>query len=478
LRWKAFNWRLPVRRELILSHGLVALLLIAITAGFSYGAFRSYLIASQESQLVHSGTQVSRIMQGYFTGEIDAPTADYLLSGLENALQAHVYVVDPVGQVILSSGQSNIPVAPIPLAAMKQVLWQGRTWTGTLPAGAGTLLVVGVPIELPGQIAGGIWLEEPLAPALARAGGLLLRMLWGGGIGILAALTVALWLSDRLARPLSALNRAAGQVAAGRFTERVAEEGPAEVRELAARFNQMAGSLAGMVQDLRHEAEFRDELLAHVAHDLKTPLTTIRGYLEAVQDGLLKGSEASSALHVAHAETLRLQRLVARLLDAARLEASLADAHDRIPVKSWLDDVAARLLPLAQEKDVHLTTAAPPELILVTHADAASEVLVNLLANAIQWSPRGGRVEICGEAEAEGVRIAVSDEGPGVDPALVNRVFRPFVTGDAARTEKGTGLGLAIAERLVTAMGGRLGIRNRPEGGLQAWFWLPVTARA
>jgi two-component system OmpR family sensor kinase len=456
-----------------LSHLAVALIMILIVAAFTYATFRSYLLANQEAQLLHRGTQVSRVMQGYFTGQFDEATADYLVGGLESALEARVYVVDALGEVLLAQGRTDLPVARVPLAAEKQVVAAGHTWSGILSSGRGPLVTVGVPIRLPEQIVGGVWLEEPLAPALARAGGLLARELMGGALGVLAALLLALYLARRLSRPLTALNRAAGDVAAGHFESRITPEGPDEVRELARRFNRMAESLQGMIQDLQRETALRDDLLAHVAHDLKTPLTTLRGYLEALQDGLLRGKEAERALEVAHSETLRLQRLVARLLEAARLEASLRERRDVLAMRPWAVDIVARVEPLAQAKAIRLQVSGARTAEIITNGDAATEVLMNLLANAIAWSPDGGEVEVHIAEGDGGVRVTVLDRGPGVPTLLLDHLFEPFVTGDRSRSGKGTGLGLAISRRLVTGMGGRMGAGNRDGGGFQAWFWLP-----
>lgn len=481
-RWATRLWHrlshrvtesVSLSRELTASHLAVALLLLVITAGFSYGAFRSYLLTSQQVQLKHSGLEVARVMQGYFTGALDAPTANYLLSGLEGALNVHVFVVDRSGQVILSTGPANVPVASLTVPDLARVLVRGETWTSSVETPRGAMTLVGVPIELSHAVVGGIFLEEPEAAMLERAAQLLWRLLLGGAAGVLVAAFAARLLSRRLALPLSRLRQAAEAVAEGQMSVRVRPDGPLEVLQLGQRFNQMAASLEHLVNDLRRETQLRDELLAHVAHDLKTPLTTIRGYLEAMQDGLLQGAEREQAVQVTHAETLRLQRLVGRLLEAARLEAALKAEAIRMPVKAWAEDVVRRLDREATARGVRVAVRGPSDLHAVMHPDALTEVLMNVLTNALAVSPHGSTVTVDIQPDSRGVTVSVLDEGPGIPRELRTTLFEPFVTGEQSRTGGGTGLGLAIAARLMRAMGGRIGVGDDRDEGAVVWFWIP-----
>jgi two-component system OmpR family sensor kinase len=456
----------------------VALLLLATTAGFSFAAFRQYLVYDQQRQVLDRDEQVARVLTGFFTGAIDEPTATYLLGGLEGALAARAYVVNDSGDVILSSGRLNVPPAAVPPAVLQQVLWRVTPWSGTLAAPGGTDVVAGVPILLGRAVVGGVFLEEPLAPATSRAAGLLGRLLLGGALGALLAAGAAQWLARRLSRPLVALREAATAVAAGRLDVRVAPEGPEEVAELGVRFNQMAENLARLVEDLRRESALRDELLAHVAHDLKTPLTAVRGYLEALLDHVLTGPEAERAVAVAHQETLRLQRLVLRLLQAARLEATagLPESVTRFAVAPWLQGLMAALEPEAASRGVALALEGVAVAEATGYPDALAEVVQNLVDNAVKVSPAGARVRVRVLGEDGGMRVEVDDEGPGVPAELAERVFEPFVTGDRARAGGSTGLGLSIAARLVRRMGGRIQLEPRPGGGTRAWFWVPLAA--
>jgi len=457
------------------THVTVALALLVITAGFSYASFSSYLIQSRSSQLVDRGNQLARVLAGYFSNRISPPTADYLLEGLEGALNAHVVVVDPSGTVILSGGRSETPALTITPAILKTVLVRRHDWNQEVPGSSGMLLGVGVPIPVGKTIVGAIFLDEPVSPLTATAGSLLVRVLLGGLVGAAAAALLAALVSRTFARPLSAMHQAAGLVAAGDLNVRVVPAGPREVAELGERFNAMAKSLQDRVADLRRDADLRDELLAHVAHDLKTPLTTVRGYLEAILDGVVAGPQAERAVHVAHQETLRLQRLTARLLEAAQLEAELASHREPVAVRAWAEEVSQRFTGARPEAPA-VVVEGDKDAVAWAHRDAMTEVLVNLLDNASHFHTGSDPIRVQVSRRFEEVEVAVSDHGPGIPPEIYDYVFEPFVTGDPARTGRGTGLGLSIARRLIMAMGGSVGAD--PGGpaavGARVWFRVPA----
>lgn len=235
-----------------------------------------------------------------------------------------------------------------------------------------------------------------------------------------------------------------------------------EVAALAQSFNQLLDELSQ-----REEEEKR--LLADIAHDLRTPLTVLRGDLEALEDGLLPCTPE-------HLRRLQEEvHLLSRLVEDLRL---LTLAENRaLPLKPQaLDPVALARGVLeartsraaAKGVELALEGGAPP---LLADPEALRRMLHNLLDNALRHTPEGGRVEVRLEEEGPWVRIAVRDTGPGLQPE--ERVFQRFYRGDPARTRGGSSLGLSIAKGLVEAMGGRIRAENHPEGGTLFTLWLP-----
>jgi signal transduction histidine kinase len=292
---------------------------------------------------------------------------------------------------------------------------------------------------------------------------------WPGALGFLGALGVSLLLGRRIALPLSALAAAARRYARGELAVRVPVQGPAEIALLAAEFNRMA---EGLEQAQRQ----RRALVADVAHELRTPLTVLRGYLEALKDGVMAAEP--EVLDVIHAEVLQLQRLVEDLQDLAQADASELTLHpEPVDLRALLPRVAAGFALEAAHKGVRLETEVAPDLPLV-RADPrrVGQVVHNLIANALRYTPAGGSIRLTAAAVAGAVRVEVADTGSGIAPEHLPHIFDRFYRVDPSRAREtgGSGLGLTIAKRLVEAHGGSIGVESAVGAGSRFWFTLPL----
>ncbi len=287
------------------------------------------------------------------------------------------------------------------------------------------------------------------------------QMAWLSG---LLAVTVAVgvaWLwSRRLTRPLQALATAAQTVAQGEPGVQVPlPPEHDEIRDAVQAFNRMSRALA-------QAQEARQRMTADIAHELRTPLSVLLGYTEALADGALQPSAEIFA--TLHREAQHLHRLVQdlRLLSLAEAGA-LPLQRQAVPVQELLQHVAQAHAPTAQAQHIALEVRiAPHTPALDADPHRALQVLHNLVRNALQHTPAGGRVELTAAAhEPAWVRLQVRDTGPGLPPDALERVFERFYRGDPARSGEGSGLGLAIVRALVQAHGGTVRAANHPEGG-------------
>jgi signal transduction histidine kinase len=287
-------------------------------------------------------------------------------------------------------------------------------------------------------------------------------LLIASGAAALLAAAVAALLARRLTEPLRRLGGAARELAAGSRPAAVPVEGPTEVSELASAFNEMSDQLA-----LARDAE-RGVLLS-VSHDLRTPLTSIRGYAEGIEDGTVEPREGAGVLA---REAARLERLVGDLLALARLRQGVLEVRrEPVDLTAIAEEAAVRLRPRAAQKDVSIEVPQQPAAAIADH-DRVLQVLTNLLDNAIRVSPAGGMVSV---SAAQGT-IAVSDRGPGLPETELPRAFERFHlrsrTGNGS--PDGAGLGLAIVRELSEAMGGSVAVENLPEGGARFTVRLPA----
>ncbi len=303
-------------------------------------------------------------------------------------------------------------------------------------------------------------LDEGLAKAITVALGT------GTGVAVATALAVSFLLARRITTPIRSLAHAAGQVAQGHYSARVRQTaaGGDELASLAAAFNIMASALEASEQR-------RSELLADLAHELRTPLATIDGYLEGVADGVIAPDDA--ILPVLQTETARLRRLVDDLNAVSRAEERQLDLH---PVRRDPDKLLTAAVQAAQAayaaKKVSLITKVDPHLPQVTvDPDRIGEVLANLLGNALRHTPSGGSVEVAATTTPGGhLQITVSDTGEGIPPELLERIFERFYRVDRARTYtpgaggSGSGSGLTITRAIVQAHGGNIHAESHGPG--------------
>lgn len=266
---------------------------------------------------------------------------------------------------------------------------------------------------------------------------------------IVTAVAVSLALSSRIAGQVTRLAAAARRIAAGHYAERVPITGVGEIGELASSFNVMTDSLEATERR-------RLQLVGDVAHELRTPLSTLDGYLEGLEDGVVTAGPETWAL--LRRETARLTRLVTDLQDLWRAEAR------QLPLKVGPVDAAAvvrevveQVGPAAAARQISLATELPATPLFVNaDRDRVAQIVMNYLTNAIRYSPDGAAVSVAVHAGSE-VVIAVHDHGPGLTPEQRAQVFERFYRIDPSRSRAlgGSGIGLAIVHALAEAMNGR-----------------------
>ncbi len=264
---------------------------------------------------------------------------------------------------------------------------------------------------------------------------------------VATALVVGLVVAARIARPITRLAAAARRLAAGHYAERVPEDEPAELADLAVSFNEMA-------QSLEATERRRLQLVGDVAHELRTPLTTLDGYLEGLEDGVIH--PGPQTWNLLRAETGRLTRLVNDLAELWRAEAhQLVPRIVRVDVAEVARQVGARFVPQAQAKNVAIEVSGP-SLSTLADPDLLAQILSNYVSNALRHAPDHSRITVAAEPVGNCVRVSVADQGHGLATDQLEAVFERFYRVDPARSRAagGSGIGLAIVRALAEAMNG------------------------
>jgi two-component system, OmpR family, sensor histidine kinase BaeS len=292
-------------------------------------------------------------------------------------------------------------------------------------------------------------------------------LLWASLLAIACAMLCSFFLTRKVLRPLSQMTAMTPKLAAGQYTERVHIASQDEVGQLGAAFNHMADSLQRIEQ-------LRRTMVSDVAHELRTPLTNMRGYLEALRDGVI--DPTSVTFDLLHEETLRLVKLVEALLQLTQAEAArMTLTYQDLKVREWIEQALELFQPQFENKAIHVTldTAADVNVIRAD-ADKLTQALRNLLQNAWQYTPTGGRVRLSIRHQGDLV-LRVSNSGGGIPQADLPFIFERFYRGEKSRSREhgGAGIGLAIVKELIEAHGGRVGAASAA-GMTHLWIELPA----
>ncbi len=306
-----------------------------------------------------------------------------------------------------------------------------------------------------------------------------------GGVAVGASMAlIALFgivLARSIGRPVRAVADGAGRIAGGELSLRLPEEGPGEVGDLTRAFNEMAERLeAGhheleqQNEELRESERMKTELVSIVSHELRTPLASVLGFTALLLKREFEPATRRHYLGIVDAQARRLAALLEDFLDVQRIEHEGVDlATERVDLADLLDEQAQLYAAQSPKHQLAVELAERP---LTVRGDPGrlAQVVGNLLSNAIKYSPDGGTVELVAARSAEGVRIAVRDEGLGIPEDQQDRIFTKFFRGDAGATGiTGTGLGLAVSREIVEAHGGRIGFDSDPGQGTTFWLELP-----
>jgi signal transduction histidine kinase len=296
------------------------------------------------------------------------------------------------------------------------------------------------------------------------------RSLWiSGGLAAAGALALGVVVSRQVTRPVRRLAAATADIARGKLDSRIENTGSDELGQLGQSFNSMAAAL-------QQQEEERRSMLADIAHELRTPLSVLRGNLEAMQDGLLEPGQEQ--LSVLHEQSVALSRLI----DDLRTLSLAAEGHlelHRQPtdVAELARRVVGEMEAGAGERQVALSVEAPKRLPRpALDSGRIGQVLRNLIDNALRYTPAGGRVSVAVSPQNRGVAVTVADTGAGIAPEDLPHVFDRFYRADSSRTRAtgGSGLGLAIVKQLVEAHGGRVWAESDPGQGSAFSFALPL----
>ena len=373
-----------------------------------------------------------------------------MLEGMQRSSRARYVVADLDGRVIADSGEE--------LIGDRINTHLSKPFAAFLIEKKPVLAYI-VPLETYNLVT----IESDFNTSVNRS--LVFAITLAGMVGLL----LTYFLSRSILRPVDELIRAARAMEKGDLSQRVTVRSKGELGELARAFNAMAEGLTRLEQ-------LRQNMVTDVAHELRTPLSNVRGYLEALRDGVVEPTPETIAS--VYEEAMLLNRLVDDLQELAMAEAGQLNlVCQPVDIREVIDKSVLSLKSRAIEKEVNLATDVPNDLPLVeADAERLGQVLRNLVKNAIVNTPPGGEIEIQARMVDSQVEVSVQDNGTGISAEHLPYVFERFYRADQsrARTTGGAGLGLAIVKQLVEAQGGKVAIDSQVDAGTRVSFTSPI----
>jgi signal transduction histidine kinase len=308
---------------------------------------------------------------------------------------------------------------------------------------------------------------QPQSSVAILMAGVIGPFIWAGIITLIIALAVAFYLARSFYHPIQQVSKAAGNVAEGHYDQVVPVTGPQEIQGLASSFNEMTRKVKDSQQQLRH-------FVADVSHQLKSPLTSIQGFAQAMLDGTASDEATrQKAAHIIVDESKRMIRQVNELLELSRMQAGqVAMAQEPVNVPELLLHCQEIFALRLEEKKIRLKNQLESAVTIRGDADRLEDVFSNLLDNAIKNTPQQGEISVGVSSQGNSLTVTIADTGPGIPPEQIPYVFERFQQSSGLRS--GFGLGLAIAREIVLAHGGKIEVTSNPGEGAQFVVTLPV----
>lgn len=443
----------------------------------------NFLIREKQKTTAENCAAVAKTVSYMSTDEVKSENAVNLFRAISNVTDSVLLITDPNGQVLLCSCENfrfgnscKHSQKRVDSAVMEQALKpEGYSGSGTLSGVFNEMYYTtgSVLKNSNNDLIGAVFSSIPNKNVRVFFNSILRILAFSATLPLIIMFFAEYYISYRYMRPLKLMVQAANSMAQGDFSKRIPVTGNDEISELAVAFNKMTNSLVQLEGTRRR-------FVANVSHELKTPMTTIGGFIDGILDGTIEPEKQPYYLNIVSSEVKRLTRLVQSMLSLAKLESGEMQVN-KTPF-SLTEMVCTIAVSQEQRIEQHRLRIAGLEdnedLTVVADRDLIYQVIYNLVDNAIKFTNEGGEIRFIFKAEPNGVRFAVRNTGPGITPEDLPRVFERFYKSDRSRSavKDSTGLGLYIANTIVQIHGGTMQVRSEVNQFTEFEFFLPSEA--
>lgn len=465
---------MSLRMRLMLAFALVVFLCLSIAALVVAILLQDSRDDTQLSRLEDTARPIHVQFRSLLSGQLKlAEVGPYLQ---EQAQSSNIYIilVDGSGNIVREiAPRRNLPLLNITSGTLPH--GGAEQQSGTFETANGVkFLYIAYPLDesireftLAGQRLDSLIVAKARSNVITIWASLIRPFFWAAVISLIISVVLAIFLARSIYRPVQKLAKAAESVATGKYDEIMPAEGPRELKELAVSFNNMSAKVKESQQQLRH-------FVADVSHQLKSPLTSIQGFAQALLDGTANDKETrDKAARIIVDESRRMIRQVNELLELSRLQAGQVKlASEHVDVAELLFHCLEIFNLRMQEKNICLASNLEPLMSVTGDFDRLEDVFCNLIDNAIKNTPAHGEIQVQARNANQNAEISIVDSGPGIPPEQLPYVFQRFQKD--SNSSGGTGLGLAIAREIVLAHHGKIEVISNPGEGASFVVTLPL----
>jgi len=463
-----------------------AFVLLTFLTLFAFGFFigvnlRDSIGQKISERLQSDGILVGEILRRQFI-EGDQKGIQERARRLAKELNLRITVIDGAGEVLGDSEKEPSLMEdhkdrPEFIQAVKTGFGQSTRFSNTLDY---DMKYIAVRVQDNNEVLGVVRIALPVSEVQLQVGVIYRPMLIGAVTVIVVALAAAYFMSRSISSPIMKMKEAAERIAKGDFGSKVKIRGGDELGELAESLNRMADELQLQMDRLRQMDRIRGDFVANVSHELKTPLTSVMGFVETLEDGAINDKEnAKKFLAIIKKHTARIRNIIDDLLRLSELESadgSLSLKKARFDLKDLIDEVVTGFgHALGEKRQTLAVESTGRDFSIEGDRDKLEQVFVNLIDNAVKYTKEGGQIKAFLLEQDKAVRVTVEDNGIGIPKEDIERVFERFYRVDKARSRElgGTGLGLAITKHIVLAHNGNIGIESEVGRGTRVIVTLP-----
>lgn len=483
------NWN-SIITKLWLVMIILVLLVIGISSATQISFLENIYYQYQTKQLISISHKVAHFTKEVNNGELQEELLDTKVSVVANMIDGNVMIIDRHGKVLSCQGLGistkdmkmdlNHPHhSPLTQQDLDQ-LFAGETIIniGRNEYFDTDVLSVGIPVTDTDNPAAVIIIHAPLQPLAGQLASFKVITFYTAMGSLLLATILSLFFSRRVSRPLQDMSRVSLAMASGDFSRQVSVTSGDEIGLLATSLNTLSTQLQDKLAQLKRTDQLRQEFVVNVSHEIKTPLTIMQAFTEALEDDLVTDvQERKEYLHNITEEILRLRRLVNDVLDLKKMEEGhYGFAKEYVDLQWLIQSVANKFNALQEEQDVELIVQVTKVPKIFGNTDKIQQVFINLIDNAIQHTPKGGKVFVSLLPKPDHLMVEVKDTGKGIPATDLPLIWERFYKADKSRTrgQGGTGLGLAIVKNIVEAHGGCINVKSEVGVGTTFTIILPI----